>query len=91
LGSLLALSIFGTALAFMIYYRIIERTSATYVSMVTYLVPVFGVILGVLILNEQLGWHAYLGCALILLGVMIVNGVFKTITWRRPTDVAVRP
>ena len=91
LGSLLALSIFGTGLAFVVYYRIIEQSSATYVSMVTYLVPVFGVILGVLILNEQLGWNAYLGCALILLGVMIVNGVFKVIGWRRPTDVVIRP
>jgi len=91
LGSLLILSIFGTALAFVVYYRIMERTSATYLSMVTYLVPVFGVILGVLVLNEQLGWNAYLGCALILLGVMIVNGVFKVASWQRPTDVAVRP
>jgi drug/metabolite transporter (DMT)-like permease len=91
LGSLIALSVFGTALAFVIYYLLIERASATYVSMVTYLVPIFGVILGVLILNEQLGWNAYLGCALILLGVMIVNGVFRVTSWQRPTDVAVRP
>ncbi|HXV44019.1 MAG TPA: EamA family transporter [Anaerolineae bacterium] len=91
LGSLLALSVFGTALAFVVYYYLIERVSATYVSMVTYLVPIFGVILGVLILNEQLGWNAYLGCALILLGVMIVNGVLRVVSWQRPTDVAVRP
>lgn len=91
LGSLLALSIFGTALAFIAYYRLIERTSATYVSMVTYLVPVFGVILGVVVLNEQLGWNVYLGCTLILLGVMTVNGVFKAVSWHKPSDVAVRP
>jgi drug/metabolite transporter (DMT)-like permease len=91
LGSLLALSIFGTALAFVVYYYLIERVSATYVSMVTYLVPIFGVILGVLVLNERLGWNAYLGCALILLGVMIVNGVVRVVSWQRPTDVAVRP
>jgi drug/metabolite transporter (DMT)-like permease len=58
--------------------------------MVTYLVPIFGLILGVLILNEQLGWNAYAGCALILVGVMIVNGVFRAISWQRPIDVAVR-
>jgi hypothetical protein len=28
---------------------------------------------------------------LILLGVMIVNGVFRAVSWQRPTDVAVRP
>lgn len=91
LASLLALGVFGTGLAFVVYYRIMEQTSATYVSMVTYLVPVFGVILGVIVLNEQLGWNAYLGCALILLGVMIVNGVFRLALWPRPGEAAARP
>jgi drug/metabolite transporter (DMT)-like permease len=85
-GSLLALAVFGTALAFVVYYHIIERASASYVSMVTYMVPLFGVVLGVLVLNEKLGWTAYAGCALILTGVMIVNGVVNKIIWlRRPT------
>lgn len=77
LGSLLALAVFGTALAFVVYYRLVERASATYISMVTYLVPIFGIILGVLILDEQLGWNAYAGCTLILMGVMIVNGALR--------------
>lgn len=77
IGSLVALAVFGTALAFVIYYYVIERTSATSVSMVTYLVPVFGVALGVAVLGEQLSWSAYVGCALILLGVMVVNGLFR--------------
>jgi len=91
-GSLFTLATFGTALAFVVYYYLIERVSATYVSMVTYVVPVIGVILGVLILNEQLRWSAYIGCVLILIGVMIVNGKFeKTITWlRRPGNAVAR-
>lgn len=76
-GSLVGLALFGTALAFVLYYRIIERTSATYLSMVTYLVPVFGVVLGIVVLGEQLQWTAYAGCALILIGVMIANGLFS--------------
>lgn len=93
LGSLLVLAVFGTAVAFIVYYRLIERTSATFVSMVTYMVPVFGVILGVVVLDEQLRWNAYLGCGLILLGVMIVNGVFsRSLNWlRRPVNAAARP
>ncbi|MBN1994051.1 MAG: EamA family transporter [Anaerolineae bacterium] len=90
-GSLLGLSVLGTAIAFIIYYRLLERTSATYVSMVTYLAPSIGVVLGVVILNEQLGWSAYAGCVLILVGVMVVNEIFKSIGWRRPGNVAVRP
>jgi drug/metabolite transporter (DMT)-like permease len=73
LGALLALTVFGTALAFGLYYAVLARTSATYVSTVTYMIPVIGVLLGVIVLNEQLQWNAYLGCVLILGGVMIIN------------------
>lgn len=77
LASLLALGLLGTGLAFVVYYRLLETAQPTYVSMVTYLIPVFGVILGVIVLDEQLTWHTYAGFALILLGVMTVNGVFR--------------
>ncbi|MAT96340.1 MAG: EamA family transporter [Anaerolineaceae bacterium] len=77
IGSMLALGVLGTAVAFVVYYRLLETAPASYVSMTTYVIPVFGVILGVLVLNEQLTWHAYAGFALILLGVMIVNGLLK--------------
>ena len=94
LGALVMLAVFGTAVAFVVYYRLLETASATYVSTVTYMIPVVGVILGVLVLNEQLRWNAYAGCALILVGVMIVNGVFKQMfnrVRRRPLDVPVQP
>jgi drug/metabolite transporter (DMT)-like permease len=91
-ASLLVLAIFGTTVAFVVYYRLIERTSATYVSMVTYMIPVFGLVLGVLVLDEQLGWNSYLGCGFILVGVMIVNGVFdRSLHWlRRPAETPAR-
>lgn len=90
-ASLLGLAILGTALAFVVYYYVIERTSATYVSMVTYLVPIFGVTLGVAVLDEQPGWPAYIGCMLILVGVMTVNGLFRYRTWRRVAGAATHP
>ncbi len=75
LGSMLALAILGSVLAYIVYYDLIERVSASYISMVTYLVPIFGVILGIVVLDERLTWNAYIGCAFILLGVMVVNGL----------------
>lgn len=89
LGSLVALGIMGTGLAFIVYYRLIESADSTYVSMVTYVIPVFGVILGVLVLNEQLTWYALAGFALILLGVMVVNGLLANhlpVLHRRPAS-----
>lgn len=90
-GSLLALSLVGTALAFVVYYYILDRASATNLSMVTYLVPVIGLVLGIVVLNEQPGWNAYAGCVFILLGVMAVNGVFRVAMWRRLAAAVVRP
>ncbi len=94
LGSLFLLGILGTGLAFIVYYRLLETANPTYISMVTYVIPVFGVILGVLVLGEQLTWYALAGFALILLGVMVVNGLFANHMpiWRRnhrqPSEVS---
>ncbi|MCA9952987.1 MAG: DMT family transporter [Anaerolineales bacterium] len=85
--SVVALGVFGTGLAFIIYYRFMETAEPSIVSMVTYVVPVFGVILGVLVLGEQLTWNALAGFGLILLGVMIVNGLFANSAAARRINV----
>jgi len=82
LGSVIALATIGTALALAIYYWLVERLPPSSLSMVTYLIPIFGVAIGAAALGERLDWHAAAGCGLILLGVAIVNGVFK-IVWIR--------
>jgi len=83
LGSMLMLGILGTALAFTVYYRLLERASASYVSMTTYMIPVFGVILGAVVLHEAITWERVAGCGLILFGVMIVNGLIGSIRLER--------
>jgi drug/metabolite transporter (DMT)-like permease len=77
IASILGLAVFGTALAFVIYYKLIAVTSATYVAAVNYVLPVFGVVLGMAVLKECLTWNSYLGSVMILVGVMIINGVFS--------------
>lgn len=73
-ASWLALSILGTVVAYVIYYALIERKSATFVSTVTYIIPVNGLILGSLVLGEPLTWILLLSLALILAGVLLVRG-----------------
>jgi drug/metabolite transporter (DMT)-like permease len=75
--SMIALAVLGTAMAFIVYYRLLERAGASMVSMVAYVIPIFGVFLGVTLLNEQLTLEMVVGCSLILFGVMIVNGLFN--------------
>ena len=76
-GSVLALALLGTTLAFIVYYRLVQTAEASFASMVTYLAPIFGVLLGVVVLGERLSWNALVAFGLILLGVMVVNGVFR--------------
>jgi drug/metabolite transporter (DMT)-like permease len=73
IGSLLALTVIGTVLAYVIYYSLIERTSATFVSTVTYIIPVNGLLLGALVLGESLEVGLWVSLGLILLGVLLVR------------------
>ena len=82
IGSSLILGFFGTALAYLVYYKLIDSAGATFISLVTYLLPPIGVVLGIIFLNEKPGWYSLAGLTLIILGVMVVNGVAKT-TWKR--------
>jgi drug/metabolite transporter (DMT)-like permease len=72
-GSWLGLTLLGTVVAYVIYYTLIERASATFVSTVTYIVPVNGLILGALVLGERLDLILLLSLGFILAGVLLVR------------------
>jgi drug/metabolite transporter (DMT)-like permease len=72
-GSWLGLTVFGTILAYILYYALIARASATFVSTVTYIIPVNGLLLGALVLDEPLSLMLFLSLGLILLGVLLVR------------------
>ncbi len=69
----LALTILGTVVAYVIYYALIERTSATFVSTVTYIIPIVGLILGALVLDEPVTANLLISLALIIVGVLLVR------------------
>ena len=75
--SLINLGIISTALAFVVYYKLLATANVTYIAMANYIVPVFGVMLGILFLHEKLAWNSYLGGGLILIGVMTTNGLLS--------------
>jgi drug/metabolite transporter (DMT)-like permease len=72
--SLTCLSVFGTALAYIFYYRLLGQIGATNLSLVTYLIPLTGVFLGVLVLGERLHWTAFAALGLILSSVAVAGG-----------------
>ncbi len=68
LGTVLALGLFPTALAFILFFQLIKDIGTARGSLVTYLNTAFAVLLGVIILNEPLTLGIALGLPLVLLG-----------------------
>jgi drug/metabolite transporter (DMT)-like permease len=71
--ALLFLGILGSGLAFVLSYYLIHEIGPTRTSMVTYLFPLGGVILGVVFLNEKLSWQLLAGAVLIILSLVVAN------------------
>lgn len=71
--AVLWLGILGSGLAVIMLYYLIHEIGPTRASMVTYLFPVGGVILGVLFLREQLSWQLVVGTILIIASLAVVN------------------
>jgi drug/metabolite transporter (DMT)-like permease len=89
--SLLALGTLSSGLAYIIFFMLVQRMAATQVSVVTYLIPIVAALLGWLVLDETIGFNLLVGLALILAGVMMVNGVMRELMQRlhgRRTEVA---
>lgn len=72
--ALLFLGIIGSGLAFVLAFYLIHEIGPTRATMVTYLFPLGGVILGVLFLQEQMSWQLITGGVLIVASLAIVNG-----------------
>lgn len=90
IASVAALGMLGTGLAFVLHLRNNRLVGASGASMVTYLIPVFAVLAGVLVLGETLTWFQPVGALVVLAGVAIAQGVVRL---RRPTrpEVALPP
>jgi drug/metabolite transporter (DMT)-like permease len=73
LASWATLALLGTVVAYAIYYTLLQRTSATFTTTVTYIVPINGLILGALILGENIHAGLLISLGLILSGVLLVK------------------
>lgn len=71
--ALLFLGVLGSGFAFVLSYYLLHEIGPTRTSMVTYLFPLGGVILGVAFLNEELSWQLLAGAVLIVLSLVVAN------------------
>lgn len=69
--SMIALAIGPTAIATVMILRIIDRQGASFLSQINFLVPVVGMVFGVLMLSERFPANAYVALVIILLGIAL--------------------
>jgi drug/metabolite transporter (DMT)-like permease len=67
------LGVLGSGIAMVLNYYLLHEIGPTRTTMVTYVFPPGGVILGVIFLNEQLSWQLFAGAVLIIASLVVVN------------------
>lgn len=75
-GAALVLGVACTGVAYILYFRLIAHVGPARAILVTYLIPVFGLLWGTLFLGEPLTLPTVLGCVVIFLGTATVSGAF---------------
>jgi drug/metabolite transporter (DMT)-like permease len=73
-AALAALALLSTALAYVLYFRILAAAGATNLLLVTFLIPVTSILLGAVFLQERLELRHFIGMALIGLGLLVIDG-----------------
>jgi drug/metabolite transporter (DMT)-like permease len=80
--AVLVLGVVGTAIAYLLFFRVIQTAGPTYATLVTYLVPPIALAYGAIFLGERFGLYAFLGLVLILGGVALATGSVRLTSLR---------
>ena len=78
-GAALALGVVCSGVAYLLYFRLLADIGPVRTLTVTFLIPVFGTLWGVVFLDERVGWHTLAGGMLVLCGTALASGW----RWRR--------
>jgi drug/metabolite transporter (DMT)-like permease len=71
------LGLLGSGAAYLIFFRLLSHWGATRTSLVAYLLPIWGIVLGAMVLSEPIDTRLILGTVLVIAGIALVN-------WRVP-------
>jgi len=80
IASVLALGVICTGVAFLIFFKLLNDIGMPSTLTVTFLIPIFGVLWGVIFLDEIVGWHTLIGAVLVIAGTIKTTGfTLKTV------------
>jgi drug/metabolite transporter (DMT)-like permease len=71
--ALAALGALGTGAAYVLQYSLVRDVGATATSTVTYFIPIVSILIGMLVLGEQLSWNAPVGALVIIAGALLAQ------------------
>jgi drug/metabolite transporter (DMT)-like permease len=71
--AVLWLGLIGSGAAYLIFFRLLQNWGATRTSLVAYLLPIWGIVLGALVLSETIDSRLLLGTLLVIGGIALVN------------------
>ncbi|GJD30148.1 putative amino-acid metabolite efflux pump [Methylobacterium adhaesivum] len=82
-GAILGIAVLSTALAYVLYFRLLATAGATNLLLVTFLIPVSAILFGAVGLGERLAPRHFVGMALIGCGLAAIDGRLRAFGWRR--------
>jgi drug/metabolite transporter (DMT)-like permease len=80
------LGLLGSGTAYLVFFRLLGDWGATRTSLVAYLLPVFGIVLGAAVLHEPVDARTLFGTGLVIGGIALVNA--RELPWRRSASSA---
>lgn len=80
--ALIGIAVLCSAIAYLLYFRILQTAGPTNLVLVTFLIPISAIALGLLFLGETIAPYQIGGLVLILAGLACVDG--RILSWRRP-------
>ncbi|TVR98889.1 MAG: DMT family transporter [Rhodospirillales bacterium] len=83
-ASLLILAVVSTAVATVVYFKLVTEAGPSFLSLINYLIPVWAVALGIIILREEPTWSALAALTLVLVGIGLSEMSLKRHTGTRP-------
>jgi drug/metabolite transporter (DMT)-like permease len=87
------LGLLGSGAAYLIFFRLLRSWGATRTSLVAYLLPIWGLVLGAIVLSEPIDARLIAGTALVIAGIGLVNmrGSVQQVLRRRPAPATTAP
>tara|TARA_Y100000768_G_scaffold376426_1_gene348478 strand:+ start:11985 stop:12866 length:882 start_codon:yes stop_codon:yes gene_type:complete len=71
--NILLLGILCTAIATIIYFQILQTSGASFLSIMNFLIPLWAILFGIIILNDNFSWNYIIGLFVILFGIKLAN------------------